>query len=39
MHVAGGDESALWTDGVDSYTRYPVARGLMEEWVDGGLRG
>jgi len=37
--VAGGDESDLWTDGVDSDTRYPLAHGLMEGGVDGGLRG
>jgi len=35
VHLAGGDESALWTDGVDSDTRYPVACGLMEGWMEG----
>ena len=37
--MAGCEESALWTYGVVSDTRYPVARGLMEAWVDGELRG
>jgi len=38
LPVVGGDDSALWRNGMESDRAYKVAYGLTDGWVDGGLR-